>query len=108
MMKWLLTLVICMSAIGFQAQDRQAYIQKYKRIAIVEMHRVGIPASVKLAQGILESNAGGSMLATKANNHFGIKCGGNWRGKTMMRKDDDRNGRGELVKSCFRVFGSGE
>ena len=90
------------------AQDRQEYIDQYSVIAIAEMRRAGIPASIKLAQGILESNAGASMLAVKANNHFGIKCGGEWRGKAMHKKDDDRNRDGRLVKSCFRWFDSAE
>ncbi len=84
------------------------YIAQYKHIAIQEMHRTGIPASIKLAQGLLESNAGRSTLAKKANNHFGIKCGGKqWKGKTYHRKDDDYK-RGKLVKSCFRKYKSSE
>ncbi len=80
------------------------YIAQYKQIAIQEMYRTGVPASITLAQGILESNAGRSTLAKKANNHFGIKCGGKqWKGKTYHRKDDDYK-RGKLVKSCFRKY----
>lgn len=90
------------------AQDRREYIDAYKDIAIREMGRTGIPASIKLAQAILESGAGGSHLAQKANNHFGIKCGNDWRGKKYMQKDDDTNKHGKLVKSCFREFGSAE
>ncbi|MBT8218711.1 MAG: LysM peptidoglycan-binding domain-containing protein [Bacteroidia bacterium] len=85
---------------------RMIYIEQYKEVAISEMHRTGIPASIKLAQAILESNAGKSTLAQKANNHFGIKCGSKWHGRTYYRKDDDRNLRGKLVKSCFRSFRS--
>lgn len=73
-----------------------AYVEKYKHIAVSESVRTGIPASIKLAQGILESGYGSSQLAQKANNHFGIKCGGNWKGKTMRYKG-----------SCYRVFKSG-
>ncbi len=87
-----------------QNGDRNAYINKYKDIAIQEMERAGIPASIKLAQGILESNAGASYLAKTANNHFGIKCGDHWRGKKEWRKDDDYNVFGKLRKSCFRVY----
>ena len=80
------------------------YIAQYKNIAIQEMHRTGVPASIKLAQGLLESNAGRSTLAQKANNHFGIKCGGKqWKGKTYYREDDDYE-KGKLVKSCFRKY----
>jgi len=81
----------------------EAYIDRYQDIAISEMERTGVPASIKLAQGILESNAGRSTLARKANNHFGIKCGSRWRGKTHYRKDDDYK-KGKLVKSCFRSY----
>lgn len=87
------------------AQDQVAYIRKYEEIAVAEMMRSGIPASIKLAQAILESNCGQSELACKANNHFGIKCGGNWDGKTFHREDDDYHN-GKLTKSCFREFNS--
>ncbi len=93
---------------GLQAQSaHKMYIEQYKEIAIQEMHRTGIPASIKMAQAILESNAGRSYLATQGNNHFGIKCGGQWTGGTVMRKDDDyKNGR--LVPSCFRAYPDAE
>ncbi len=84
-----------------------SYIDAYKDLAIEEMHRTGIPASIKLAQGLLESNAGRSELATKANNHFGIKCGSTWKGGQYYREDDDYVN-GKLVKSCFRVFNNVE
>lgn len=83
-----------------------AYIDHYREIAIAEMHRTGIPASIKLAQGILESDAGRSELALNSRNHFGIKCGPIWEGATFYKTDDDRDKRGRLIKSCFRVFGS--
>ncbi len=84
------------------------YIRKYHKIAIEEMERAGIPASIKLAQGLLESNAGRSYLAKRGNNHFGIKCGGNWPGKKVYREDDDYDERGKLIKSCFRSYKSVE
>ena len=87
-----------------QRGDRKAYIKKYKKIAISEMERSGIPASIKLGQGILESDAGNSTLARKANNHFGIKCGGYWKGKTYYIEDDDYDEDGRLIKSCFRKY----
>ena len=89
------------------AQDTEAYINKYKDIAVAEMLRTGIPASIKLAQGLLESNCGCSELAKKSNNHFGIKCGGDWTGKSFHKEDDDYKD-GELMKSCFREFKSPE
>lgn len=87
-----------------QSQHYLDYIDKYKDIAIVEMERSGIPASIKLAQGILESDAGRSDLARRANNHFGIKCGNNWDGRTLWKKDDDYDDRGRLQESCFRSY----
>ena len=84
------------------------YIEKYKIYAIKEMERAGIPASIKLAQGLLESNAGRSTLARRGNNHFGIKCGDNWKGKKIMREDDDYDENGKLIKSCFRHYKSVE
>lgn len=91
-----------------QNSDFVIYIDKYKKIAIREMERAGVPASIKLAQALLESNAGKSELARKANNHFGIKCGGNWDGKTFHREDDDYDEFGNLQKSCFRKYKDAE
>lgn len=77
----------------------QNYINKYKDIAIEQMQAYGIPASITLAQGLLESGAGLSRLATKANNHFGIKCHNGWTGGTIYVDDDIKN-------DCFRAYGS--
>lgn len=79
------------------------YIEQYKTIAINEMQRVGIPASIKMAQAIIESNSGQSTLARQSNNHFGIKCGSNWTGPEVYREDDDYEN-GLLIRSCFRAF----
>jgi LysM repeat protein len=87
-----------------QSSDHFAYIDRYKNLAIQEMERAGVPASIKIAQALVETNAGKSELARKANNHFGIKCGGDWSGKKFYRKDDDYNDRGDLVESCFRAY----
>lgn len=84
------------------------YIENYKYLAIDEMNRTGIPASIILAQAIVESNAGTSQLATQANNHFGIKCKHYWRGETYYHKDDDLNDKGKLIESCFRKYDSTE
>lgn len=89
-------------------QQRLEYIEQYKDIAIKEMKRVGIPASIKMAQAILESNSGLSTLATEANNHFGMKCGSSWQGESYYRKDDDKNDKGEIIPSCFRSYSSPE
>jgi hypothetical protein len=76
----------------------QQYINQYKDIAIEEMHRWKIPASITLAQGIYESGAGQSELARKGNNHFGIKCNG-WEGRKVYHDDDAHN-------ECFRAYSS--
>jgi LysM repeat protein len=80
------------------------YVVNFRNAAIQEMEQGGIPASIILAQGILESGAGSSDLAVTANNHFGIKCGGSWNGRTYYKKDDDRNNNGEIIESCFRRY----
>lgn len=105
-----LTLVALMMSLSMYGQNvaYEMYIQQYKEIAIEEMHRTGMPASVKLAQGLIESNAGRSDLARSARNHFGIKCGGSWSGGKFYKKDDDYDSRGRLIKSCFRKYDSVE
>lgn len=80
--------------------SKQEYVDQWKAIAIEQMSKHNIPASITLAQAILESGSGNSMLARKANNHFGIKCHG-WKGKKIY-KDDDRKG------ECFRVYKSAQ
>lgn len=77
------------------------YVEKYSALAIEEMYRSGVPASITLAQGLLESRYGLSELATKGNNHFGIKCHNNWQGGKVYH-DDDRKG------ECFRKYDSPE
>jgi LysM repeat protein len=91
------------------AEDKRLYIERYKPLAIKEMQRTGIPASIKMAQALLESNAGKSQLALFANNHFGIKCGSTWNGRTIYFKDDDLDPlTGLLKESCFRMFDTPE
>jgi hypothetical protein len=75
------------------------YISLYKDIAIAEMQRTGVPAAIKLAQGIHETDAGQSVLVQKSNNHFGIKCKTDWTGQTVKHTDDAPN-------ECFRKYGS--
>lgn len=79
--------------------SRKQYIDTYKEIAIREMHRSGIPASITLAQGCLESGNGNSVLAKKSNNHFGIKCKSDWKGARTYHNDDKLN-------ECFRKYRS--
>ncbi len=83
------------------AQSPEAYIQKYSSIAQDQMRKYGVPASITLAQGILESGSGKSKLAAEANNHFGIKCHDTWNGATMHIDDDAPN-------ECFRKYKSVE
>ncbi len=78
-----------------------AYVGTYKNIAIDKMEKYKIPASITLAQGILESGNGLSTLAKKSNNHFGIKCHSGWKGKKVYH-DDDKKG------ECFRKYDSAE
>lgn len=73
------------------------YIDQYKDIAISEMKRTGIPASITLAQGIIESKSGESNLALNFKNHFGIKCKTDWKGETTYQDDDAK-------QECFRVY----
>ncbi|MCF8223471.1 MAG: glucosaminidase domain-containing protein [Bacteroidales bacterium] len=73
------------------------YVSEYAELAMQEMRRTGIPASITLAQGIVESDYGRSRLARKANNHFGIKCHSDWKGKKIYHDDDRRN-------ECFRSY----
>ena len=90
-------------------EARNIYIDRYRAIAIREMERTGIPASIKLAQGILESDAGRSTLSSQYNNHFGIKCHSDWQGERYYKEDDDKDPvTGQLIKSCFRAYSNGD
>lgn len=84
-----------------RSRSATEYIDRFKIIAIAEMNHYGIPASITLAQGLLESGNGNSALAVKANNHFGIKCTPDWQGKKIYRDDDRQN-------DCFRVYKSAD
>jgi flagellum-specific peptidoglycan hydrolase FlgJ len=81
------------------AADIVDYINNYKQLAIDEMQRTGVPASIKLAQGIHETYAGKSDLVLKSNNHFGIKCKATWTGRKVYHDDDARG-------ECFRSYNS--
>ena len=101
----LFSVLLLSSSFEVQAQKRnkiyEDYIKKYREIAVHEMKKHHIPASITLAQGLLESGAGRGELARKANNHFGIKCGGRWNGRTVRHDDDARN-------ECFRAYKNAE
>ncbi len=98
-MRKVLLLILVILAINSDlfADDTEAYIKKYRKIAIKEMKKYDIPASITLAQGILESGNGKSKLARKGKNHFGIKCASDWTGRTMRMDDDKKD-------ECFRRY----
>lgn len=102
-MKQLVLLILLGMGTLAQAQREkvQAYVNQYKDLAMSEMRRTGVPASITLAQGILESQSGQSELALKSNNHFGIKCKTEWTGEKTYHDDD-------LRQECFRVYPSVE
>lgn len=97
----LLLSLVCISA-GAKGHRKLAsyekYIEKYGVLAVQQQKKYRIPASITLAQGLLESGAGQSDLARRSNNHFGIKCHSDWRGGRVYHDDDLRN-------ECFRKIG---
>lgn len=99
--RWAFCLLLLLVAEGAQAQRRNSryneYIRQYAPLAVDQMQRHKIPASITLAQGLLESGAGCSELARKSNNHFGIKCHATWRGRKVYHDDDARG-------ECFRAY----
>jgi LysM repeat protein len=102
-MRYFLFAIIFTSSVSssFSQTTRQEYIEKYQVLAIEEMNRSGIPASITIAQACLESANGNSDLSKMSNNHFGIKCKSTWTGKTVKYDDDDRN-------ECFRKYNTVE
>ena len=103
-MKKLLTIVailFCGITAGTQNLTPEQYIEQYKDLAIREMKRMGVPASITLAQGLLETENGNSDLVKKSNNHFGIKCKNNWSGNGVSHDDDLRG-------ECFRTYKTAE
>lgn len=94
----ILFLFVCLS--GFTQITQEQYIAKYSSIAVKEMKRAGVPASITLSQGILESGSGNSVLAREGNNHFGIKCHG-WKWDEIYADDDTKN-------ECFRKYNNAE
>lgn len=93
--------LLALSFVTFSQTSRMEYIQRWQLLAIEEMNRSGIPASITMAQACLESADGNSELARKSNNHFGIKCKSNWKGKKVYYDDDEKN-------ECFRKYRSVE
>lgn len=96
-MKNIIIFILLITPLFSNADETDAYIKKYRKTAIKEMRRYGIPASITLAQGILESGNGNSRLAKKGRNHFGIKCTSDWNGRTIKEDDDKKD-------ECFRRY----
>lgn len=99
---WVISLLCTLSAAAKTSPRNaayEAYIKEYREIAMREMRRHKIPASITLAQGLLESGAGRNTLSRKANNHFGIKCANDWHGRRIYHDDDARG-------ECFRSYRS--
>lgn len=84
-----------------ERQSAEQYIERYAEIAVNHMERYGIPASITLAQGILESDCGNSYLSRTSNNHFGIKCKTGWKGRKVYHDDDEKG-------ECFRAYSTVE
>jgi LysM repeat protein len=101
MKKYLLVACFLIAALGLQAQSQNStyvhYIEKHKNLAIEQQRKYNVPAAITMAQGLLESAAGTSFLATTANNHFGIKCTSDWKGRSISKDDDKAN-------ECFRRY----
>ncbi|HRF25764.1 MAG TPA: glucosaminidase domain-containing protein, partial [Ferruginibacter sp.] len=92
--------IMCLPALA-QKISIPEYIDQYKELAIEEMRRTGVPASIKLAQGIHETESGNSDLVKRSNNHFGIKCKTGWSGEFVYHDDD-------ALGECFRKYPSAE
>ena len=97
----LLFMLVNAGASAQQSELVKTYINQYKELAIAEMQRTGVPAAIKLAQGINETLAGTSDLVLRSNNHFGIKCKSTWTGESVKHNDDERG-------ECFRKYPSVE
>ncbi|MEO7524492.1 MAG: glucosaminidase domain-containing protein, partial [Ferruginibacter sp.] len=96
-----IVLIFLCGVVAAQRISVEQYIAIYKDVAIREMKRMGVPASITLAQGILETESGNGDLVKRSNNHFGIKCKSNWSGSSVSH-DDDADG------ECFRKYNSAE
>jgi murein DD-endopeptidase MepM/ murein hydrolase activator NlpD len=99
-------ILLLQASFSIKAQDLPnenilRYIETYAPLALKEMNRTGVPAAIKIAQGILETNAGQSDLVNKSNNHFGIKCKSSWTGEKVYHDDDEAG-------ECFRKYESAE
>ena len=96
---FIMLLFTAFHSLASEQDNRMEYVENYSSYAIQNMRMYRVPASITLAQGILESGSGKSELARKSNNHFGIKCGSNWSGGRTYHDDDAKN-------ECFRTYKS--
>lgn len=102
---YLLLLLLTATLFGYaQSALYNRYVEQYCDMAVDQMHRYGIPASITLAQGLLESAAGTSRLAREANNHFGIKVGGTWTGPYMVMADDRPDDKFRVYRSAKESY----
>ena len=92
---------LCTLAQDAPRPDVLSYIEQYRALAVEEMVRTGVPAAIKLAQGIIETQAGTRELVMRSNNHFGIKCKSSWTGDRVHHDDDEKG-------ECFRKYGTAE
>ena len=96
---FIMLLFTAFHSLASEQDNRMEYVENYSSYAIQNMRMYKVPASITLAQGILESGSGKSELARKSNNHFGIKCGSHWSGRKTYHDDDAKN-------ECFRAYKS--
>ncbi len=96
-----ISMVFCAAFAQSQSLSPVQYIEQYKDLAMLEMKRMGVPAAITLAQGLLETESGNSVLLKKSNNHFGIKCKSNWTGIGVSHDDD-------AIGECFRTYKDAE
>ncbi len=105
MNRLLILFCVALGAVQAQAQQnkitREQYIARWQKTAVDEMEKFGIPASITMAQGLLESDSGNSRLAKEGNNHFGIKCKSDWGGERIYHDDDQ-------LGECFRRYDSAQ
>ncbi|MCK5847483.1 MAG: glucosaminidase domain-containing protein [Bacteroidales bacterium] len=101
--KFLISIIflVLIGSVFAQKMTPQQYVERFKGTAIHHRFEFGIPAAITLSQGILESGIGGSYLAVNANNHFGIKCHSDWKGKRIYKDDDAKD-------ECFRVYNNAD
>jgi len=104
--RFLFVVLAAVSCLSWSMSPKQQFIEFFADVAVADMHVYNIPASIKIAQAIIETNWGNSKLAIEANNYFGIKCKETWTGNTYQHIDDDVDKNGKKIPSCFRAYNS--